>query len=271
MKSLKLTLLFLFAACLWAAAQTREARKVENFTRVSFRLAGKLYLKQGNTFKVELEGHPDFLKEVETYVEGNRLVIGKEGRWMDWNWGSQEKLTAYVTMPEIEGLSVSGSGDLIGETKIVTKDLKLSVSGSGALQIENDSQGTVEADVSGSGRIELRGKCQNFTSDVSGSGRVLLAQDIRETADFGISGSGRIEATGKADKVETRVSGSGKVMAAGLEANRCAVRISGSGDVEINVKNDLDAHITGSGSVRYLGNPNRVNSHASGSGKVRKM
>jgi hypothetical protein len=37
------------------------------------------------------------------------------------------------------------------------------------------------------------------------------------------------------------------------------------------VKNELDATISGSGSVSYRGNPSKVNSHASGSGKVRKL
>ena len=39
----------------------------------------------------------------------------------------------------------------------------------------------------------------------------------------------------------------------------------------INVKNELDANITGSGNVRYKGNPSKVNSHAAGSGNVRKL
>ena len=41
--------------------------------------------------------------------------------------------------------------------------------------------------------------------------------------------------------------------------------------VEINVKDALDANISGSGSVSYKGNPSQLNSHASGSGHVRKM
>ncbi len=56
-----------------------------------------------------------------------------------------------------------------------------------------------------------------------------------------------------------------------MEATQCAVRISGSGNVEINVKDELDATISGSGSVSYKGSPSKVNSNASGSGKVRKI
>lgn len=265
------TLLGFLLSTSFAFAQTRETRKVENFTKISFRFPGKLYLRQGSPQKVELEGNKDILKEVETEVDGSRLVIGKEGKWLDWKWDDDDKINVYITVPNIEALSVSGSGDLIAETKITTGDLDLNVSGSGSLQADINASGNVEADVSGSGDIDLKGKCKDFDSDVSGSGDVVLALTVDGEATFGVSGSGKISASGSAQNVKTTISGSGKVLAADLETNRCEVRISGSGDVEINVKNELDAVISGSGSVSYRGNPNKVNSHASGSGKVRKL
>jgi hypothetical protein len=94
---------------------------------------------------------------------------------------------------------------------------------------------------------------------------------ITGLADFAVSGSGKIEIGGTANAVKASISGSGRVLAANLETNTCDVKISGSGDVEINVKEALDASISGSGSVLYKGNPTRLNSHAAGSGKVRKM
>lgn len=252
-------------------AQNRETRNVDTFTKLSFRVSGKLYLKQGNTQKVELEGPADVLKEIETEVSGGKLVIGKDNKWTNWSWGDKDKIIAYVTMKDISGLSVSGSGDLIGEGKFTTGDLDLNVSGSGSLQVETISNGSVNADVSGSGDLTLKGSCTNFESDVSGSGKVELTITVNGLADFGISGSGKIHAEGTAKEVKAGISGSGRVMAANLETDKCTVRISGSGDVEINVKSDLDATITGSGSVSYRGNPAHMNSHSSGSGKVRKM
>jgi hypothetical protein len=100
---------------------------------------------------------------------------------------------------------------------------------------------------------------------------VVVSSNIAGTADVSVSGSGKVEASGTANEIKATISGSGKILAADLEVDKCEVRISGSGDVEINVKNDLDAQISGSGSVTYKGNPSRVNSHASGSGHVRKM
>jgi Protein of unknown function (DUF2807). len=265
-----LTLIALLLSTSVLVAQHREVRDVENFTKISFGFAGKLYLKQGSPQKVELEGNRDLLEEIETEVDGGRLRIGKEGKWFDWDFGN-DKITVYITVPNIEGVSVSGSGDIVGQSKIRTNDLELKVSGSGSLELDVEAAGDVEADVSGSGNMDLKGHFESFESDVSGSGRVVLRANIDNTADFGISGSGKIEASGSADFVRTRISGSGKVLAADLETKRCEVRISGSGDVEINVISELDATISGSGSVSYRGNPKKVNSNASGSGKVRKI
>ena len=252
-------------------AQTKETRNVDTFTKISFRVPGKLYLRQGSPQKVEIQGKKSVLDEIETDVDGSRLVIGKEGNWNNWNWGKDDEVTVWITVKDIEGLSVAGSGDLIGENKIVAKDLDLAVSGSGNLRIEADASGDMEADVSGSGDLEVKGKCRNYNSDVSGSGKVIMAMTVQEDADFGISGSGKIEASGTAKTVKTSISGSGKVLAANLETNSCNIRISGSGDVQINVKNEIDAVISGSGSVSYRGNPSKVNSHSSGSGSLRKM
>lgn len=250
-------------------AQHREVRDVANFTKISFGFPGKLYLKQGSPQKVELEGDRDVVEQVETDVEGGRLKIGKDGKWLNRN--SDDKITVYVIVPDIEAVSVSGSGDIVGQTKIRTNDLDLNVSGSGSLSLDVEARGDVEANVSGSGGVDLQGRFETFESDVSGSGTVILSATIVGTADFGISGSGKIQASGSADQVKTAISGSGKVLAADLRTNRCEVRISGSGSVEIDVTNELDANISGSGSVSYRGNPKKINSHASGSGKVKKI
>lgn len=271
----KHVILFAIAICLSVSAvfaQSRETRNVGNFTRINFRVPGTLHLRQGNSTKVELEGDSEYLKKVETDTEGSTLVIGREnGKWFSWNDNDSKRIDVYVTIATLEGLGVSGSGDLIGETKFTAGTLDLRVSGSGSLKIEVDASGDIEANVSGSGDIDLRGKSRGFESHVSGSGKVNLGLAISNTADFTVSGSGKILASGSASDVKASISGSGKILAANLQTDRCQVRISGSGDVEINVKSELDANISGSGSVGYRGTPTKINSHTSGSGKVHTL
>jgi len=269
--NISLTLLALLISASFVFGQKRETRNVGTFSKISFGFPGKLYLKQGSPQKVEIEGNKDVLEKVDIEVEGNRLVIASKEKWFHWNWGENDDIVAYVTVENIEGINVSGSGDVIVETKITARELDLKVSGSGSLEGEIQVTGEVEANVSGSGHINLKGKCQNFDSNVSGSGKIFLVANVTERALFGVSGSGKIEAQGTANTVKVSISGSGKLLAANLETNKCDVRISGSGDVEINVKSDLDAQISGSGSVSYKGNPMHLNTHSSGSGTVRKL
>lgn len=255
------------------AAQTREIREVPTFQKISYRIPGKLFLRQGSPQKVVLEGDRERIEEIKTTVKGDRLIIGDEDedRWFTWDLGNQEKLNVYITVEHIDGLYVSGSGNAIGETTINADQLDMKVSGSGSLELNVAVVNDIKADVSGSGDLKVKGNCKDLDSSISGSGRVFIANAISGDARFRVSGSGKVLASGTAQSVEADISGSGKVLAAELETGRCEVRISGSGDVEINVKDELDAKISGSGSVAYKGSPRHVNSHSSGSGKVRKL
>lgn len=272
-KTMKKTLPFILAITFVstvAIAQKRETREVSTFTKISFRTPGKVYIKQGSPQKVEIEGSTEALEKIKTKVEGNKLTIGPDDNWFNWSWGDDNKVVVYVTVASVEGLSVSGSGDLIAQTKITSNELDLNVSGSGSLEAEIEA-GDVDANVSGSGNMNLKGRCKNVETDISGSGNVELNLVISGTADFDISGSGEVEAAGTAQTVKAEITGSGKVLGANLETEKCEVQISGSGDVEINVKRELDARISGSGTVSYRGNPTHVNSESNGSGKVRKL
>lgn len=251
-------------------AQKRETRDVPTFTKISFRTAGKVYVKQGSPQKVEIEGSSEMLEKIKTKVEGGKLSIGPEDSWRNWNWGNSDKVTVYITVTTVEGLAVSGSGELIGQTKITGSEINLDVSGSGSLTAEIEAT-DVDSDVSGSGQIDIKGKFKSVSADVSGSGQVSVNGSITGKADFEISGSGKVLASGSAESMKADISGSGKVLAANLVTNTAKIDITGSGDVEITVNKDLDADISGSGTVLYKGNPAHVNGNASGSGSVKKM
>jgi len=258
-----------FLLCITAFGQ-KETRKVGTFTGIGLHIPAKLYITQGSPQKVEVEGSKDLIALVKTEVNGSKLDIEVSSKLHNFNWGDDEVIV-YVTVEKIENISVSGSGHAIAQTKITSDNLDLKVSGSGALDAEIDVANNIDMDLSGSGKIELKGKCKQIDTHVSGSGRIKLDAVIANAADFSISGSGKIEASGTASSVKASISGSGKVLAADLETGDCEIKLSGSGNVEINVKNTLDANISGSGSVSYKGNPSHVNSNASGSGHLRKM
>jgi len=220
-----LVVLFLLSVTVKTHAQ-KETRNVAEFTKISFATSGNLYLKQGNTQSVVLEG--DDLDEYKTEVSGGRLKIGRKSN--NWSWNNR-KIDVYITIKKLEGLSVSGSGEVHGQTKVTTDELDLSVSGSGDIELDVDV-------------------------------------DEIET---GISGSGKVKLSGNVGYHSVSISGSGKISAEDLEAESYKIKISGSGSCRINVSKEIEASVSGSGSIYYTGNPDRVNSHSSGSGRIKKI
>lgn len=149
----------------------------------------------------------------------------------NWNWNSNSDIKVYVTVSALNYISVSGSGNLIGKGTFKSDEMKASVSGSGDIEFDVDID-------------ELTVK---------------------------ISGSGSVELTGNAGEVEVGISGSGKLDAEDMIANICDISISGSGKCRVNVKEEIESHISGSGSIYYKGDPKRVNNNSSGSGSIKKI
>ena len=83
-----------------------------------------------------------------------------------------------------------------------------------------------------------------------------------------VSGSGDIVVSGKTDEFEAAVAGSGDIKAIDLSSKRADMRISGSGGISITVNEEILARISGSGDIKYRGNPRIEDVKVSGSGKV---
>ena len=204
----------------------KETRDLKGFTKVSFGVSGNMYINIGPEFKVVLEGDKSVLKDIVTDVSGGRLIVKKD----NWRLNFNERVTVYITMPEIRGLGVSGSGRAEIKDAVKADDLTLSVSGSGKIFTNHFS-------------------VHDLNSSISGSGDIIVGEGDAVRGSISISGSGNY--TGENAKI-------GSV----------DISVSGSGNCVTNVTESLKASVSGSGNVTYEGNP-RVDARVSGSGKVK--
>ena len=223
--------LFLLSILMTAGLAFSQKRTVDvgSFSKVSLGINANLFITQGSNEKVTIDCSDSDFDKIEFEMAGDRLTIRRKNR----NWGGDNfrDVDIYVTMKEIERISLSGSGSIKGENSFDTGDLSLAISGSGDMDLSLDSE-DVEIKISGSGDISLKG-------------------NAGETA--------------------ARISGSGKVRAEDLTVSIFEASISGSGSCYITVTEEIVANISGSGNVYYGGEPARVNSNSSGSGKIRKL
>lgn len=224
----------LFASLLFincSSAQKRETRNVSGFTNVALSIAADIYLSQTNEFKVEVEAPADYLEEIETIVDGDVLKIKKKSNF-SFDFGNK-KVKIFISMPKITGLSISGSGDILAQTAIKAEDLKVKISGSGDVKIDNLSVKNLEMSISGSGDIFMAGP------------------DVAESASYTISGSGDISNEG-------------------LQCKKVEIQVSGSGDVKVWAVDELKSRVSGSGDVYYKGRP-IIDSKSSGSGGIQNI
>ncbi|MBN2667317.1 MAG: DUF2807 domain-containing protein [Bacteroidales bacterium] len=212
-----------------ATGQTKETRNVRNFTKVSYGISGELILRMGPEYSLTIEGDRDDIEDIITTVSGDRLTI-RQDNWRIGFRNQIDRVTVYLTMPEVEGIGVSGSGRLSVMDPIEADDLDLRVSGSGRL-----STSALNAD--------------DLHCGISGSGDIVLGK-------------------GSIDEAAISISGSGSFSGEEADIDRLEVSISGSGSARCGEVDELEAHVSGSGNVIYSGSP-KVNARISGSGHVR--
>ena len=123
--------------------------------------------------------------------------------------------------------------------------------------------------MSGSGDITSKDVIKGNSLDmaVAGSGDIKLSMDVQK-AQSAISGSGDIELSGKAAEFEAAVSGSGDIEAYDLKTEKAELKVAGSGSIEISVEKEIVARVSGSGDIKYKGQPRIEDIKVSGSGNV---
>ncbi len=230
----KLTTVFALLVLVFTGLQSRadeQTRKVDPFTEISLRIGAKVHLEQGAKQNLEIVAKPSTLDEIITEVKDGKLIIRFPNKDFFWKTFQPGEITIYITAPEINGLGISGSGDIIAEDEIKTKSLDLGVSGSGNIRLSELTAERVKAAISGSGDIVLAGK--------------TTAQDL-----------------------SIAISGSGNLKGMNYSAEDVSVKIAGSGNAEIEAQKNLFVRLAGSGNVTYKGSP-LIDQSIAGSGKVR--
>ena len=208
-----------------------ETRKVDPFNEISLRIGATVHLEQGPQKDIEIVAKPSTLEELITEVKDGKLIIRFPNKKYFWSTFQPGDITIYITTPEIKGLGISGSGDIIADDGIKTKILDMAISGSGNIRLSDLSAERVKSAISGSGDIVVSGK--------------TTAQDLSVS----ISGSGNFKGLDySAEDVTVKIAGSGN---AGVEATKnLYIRLAGSGNVTYKGNPMIDQSIAGSGSVK---------------------
>jgi len=203
-----------------------EELTLATFDKLSLPSSIDVYLRPGDEQKVVAKGQANIIALLDRDIDGGRWTLRTNK-----SWSTNREFSVYITVPRLESIRLSGSGDLQGDGLFTGIDV-------------------MDITVSGSGDIAYAFEAQRCEITVTGSGDLNLE--------------------GQAERMDIRVSGSGDINAGKFRVGDADIRITGSGDVSLHVDNNLEASISGSGAVYYRGQP-RVKSRSSGSGDVQSI
>jgi hypothetical protein len=190
---------------------------------------------------------------------------------------------------------VSGSGNIVSETRRVRPFHSVQIEGVGkvivqqgddhSVRVEADDNivGNVKSSVSGGIlRVGLRKSCSSATVNiyvsmkevrllgVSRAGELVTESPIQVgTLRCRINGTGLMRLSGKADHADLRIHGSGFIDCFDLVASTCSVEVSGMGSCKVHATRKIDATLSGMGEIIYDGNPESVSRNVSGMGRIR--
>jgi len=186
-------------------------------------IAANIYVTQGDAQLVTVKAQDNIIDNLCLKVINGTWIIRYEVPVIH-----AEPVTIYITVPQLEKIGLSGSGNIVGTTPFTASDmLDLAISGSGIIEMESVSR-TMEILLSGSGSFKLKGEVEDCYIRISGSGSINAYDLVTEEADVLISGSGNSYMT-VSDYLKVLISGSGSVY---YKSNPIVeTTISGSGRV----------------------------------------
>lgn len=205
-----------------------ETRSFGSFENIEASGNVDVIITQGAPSAFSIEGDENILPYITFHQIGNSLQIGTKN---GYSIKSSHPVKLYITQPKISSIEVSGVCSVLSQGQFVSSS-SFSLSTSGVAKIDMDlNVKELNADISGSGNLSLRGQAQDVTIDISGVGSAHCF---------------------------------------GLQTQTAKVDISGMGSAELFVLKNLQADISGAGNVHYKGNPT-IAQDVSGTGSVTQI
>lgn len=210
-----------------------DRKPVGSFHSIVVEINCDVELLLGDSYETEVLQSE--LEDVIDYkIEAGVMTIGiKDGMEKEYNKVAKRQIVEIeLTMPSIESIEVLGAAVVHSDDRLKSKNLNLSILGSGDIVL---------------GRIEPNA----YKISLSGSGDVHL------------------KSGGNASKGKITINGSGDVWVGSMKTDDIQIDINGSGDVNVNAVKSLTVKIAGSGDICYEGDPEKT-IEITGSGEVRK-
>ncbi len=175
-----------------AQAQSKRSTTIDlrDFDAIEISGAYELDVIVGEDFSIALSGPPEEMARVEATLKNRALVLGAKKRVRgEHRGGDHSGVSAIVTMPSLDRISVSGVADA---------------------DISGVKAGEFKLDLSGVGEVNIAGACEKLIVRVSGVGEVDAQSFQCKAVDVKVAGIGEARVYAS-ESVAAEVSGMGGI------------------------------------------------------------
>jgi hypothetical protein len=213
-----------------SSAQTTKTFALSGFTKVQVDQKFSVNVQRGNASAVSVTVNENLVQYLKVEVKGDTLYLGLDpGKTY-----SLTGLTADVTLPQLDAVTVGGASD--------------------AFVDGFTSEGLLALKVSGASKLSLAGmKAKDASFGLSGGSG--LGGDLTLTGDLDGSAAGASQAvlTGACRDVRLDVSGASVVSLKGFKATNTDVSVSGASQTSVYAAGTIDVQASGASTFVYYG------------------
>lgn len=246
-----------------------ETRPISGVTGVDLATIGNVIIEIGEKESLRIEAEDNLMKYFETDIRGETLKISTNPSTV--NLRPTKPVYFFLTVKDLERVSISGSGD-IQVPDLESGQFNVDIGGSGDINMGDLLADRLEINIGGSGDVSTgRVIVPSLRVKINGSGDITLMELKADDLSLNVNGSGNLRINdGNVGEQDIDINGSGNFQAEDLASKVTNINIGGSGDITVWVVDTLDVRIMGSGNVRYYGRPT-VSSTGNGSGDITNL
>jgi hypothetical protein len=207
-RAIQLSSLSLFALLLAIGAanadpQASEPRSVPAFHAIELAGTMEIDVTIGKAQTVQVSGEADLLAKVTTVVKDGVLVVDTER-----NMRRRHHLRVAITVPDLSSVALSGTGEM-KIAGLANQSFAISLPGTGQLSITG-STSSLRVVVDGTGQINAKDlTAKSAKVEVNGTGSAVLR--VSDSLEANVTGTGSIDVHGKPARVKKSVSGVGSI------------------------------------------------------------
>lgn len=266
-----------------ARRETQEYR-LTGFNTISVSSVYNVELSRSGKYAVKVEAPDYIMPYLDVFVDNSKLHLEMKEMPLDvrrkMDVGGKNLVQAFVSMPTLNGLDMSGASKLNAGDAIFPGGKEFKLRMSGAIELKGLSVEAREAEIRGSGasKFELKGSFNSIEAELSGAvkgkldnglkpgtmseiemelsgaAKLTLNAQVRQM-DLEANGAVNLDWTGSADQLKLEASGAAKVNAVNALADKAKVSLSGAAHAMINVDKELGIKLSGASTCHYKAGP----------------